>query len=405
MNKIIFWIALWFLSLNAYADSVKYFADLRYNHVSLHVPIKGIMPLNKTAIDQPHYKFTFNDNGQITEIINHNYGQVRRHPLTHFSAHRVTIQYNKNQEVRRYFDIHNQPMLNIRGVHKEIFTLDDSGFKKQLSFFDVNNQPTHSLWNIAKYVWKQQEGLVIENRVNLDGIKQNLSPYFSFKTTAIEYDKQGNPFKLFNLNGREEVSNSQFKVAYYQDEYNKLDQHIKYSYFDEDNNVGVNPWGFSYAIKKYDNDGRLVRVDRFNHQGKFMPREAIPAPVPISKQEHEIIKQVAINYLVALQTLNPQLMAQTLHQELSKNVIRVLPNGKHQLNNTSYKRMLEHAKQWNKSGVKFPPNPNNKATIFDVYNNMAAVKLESDNWIEYLHLIKIDGRWQVKDLVWDNNNI
>jgi len=34
---------------------------------------------------------------------------------------------------------------------------------------------------------------------------------------------------------------------------------------------------------------------------------------------------------------------------------------------------------------------------------MAAVKLVSDNWYEYLHLLKINGHWKIKNLVWDYN--
>ena len=68
-------------------------------------------------------------------------------------------------------------------------------------------------------------------------------------------------------------------------------------------------------------------------------------------------------------------------------------------------RMIENAKNWNKSNTKFPPNPNNQVKILDVYHRIATVKLFSDNWIEYLHLIKLDGKWSIINLLWQHKNV
>jgi len=34
---------------------------------------------------------------------------------------------------------------------------------------------------------------------------------------------------------------------------------------------------------------------------------------------------------------------------------------------------------------------------------MASVKLLSNNWYEYLHQVKIAGKWQIKNLRWTKN--
>jgi hypothetical protein len=33
------------------------------------------------------------------------------------------------------------------------------------------------------------------------------------------------------------------------------------------------------------------------------------------------------------------------------------------------------------------------------------VKLVSDNWVEYLHLIKLDGKWTLTNLIWQYKDI
>ena len=50
--------------------------------------------------------------------------------------------------------------------------------------------------------------------------------------------------------------------------------------------------------------------------------------------------------------------------------------------------MMAFANSWNKSNTKFPVPANNNVTILDIYNRIATVKLVSDNWVEYLHLMK-----------------
>ena len=392
-------------SLQAKDDSIAYFGELRYNHVSLHVPIVGIMPYKESPKRKSHFQFRYDDKKRIVEIVNHTFGRFRRHPLTHLGAYRVSIDYENGQEIRRYFDVKNRPMLNIRGVHKEVFSVDEFGFKTQLDFYDVEGNAKESLWHISRYQWRKQGNRVLESRFNLAGEAQNLSPYFAFKNTAIEYAEDHSPYRTYNLNSETQVTNSEFGVAYYQDEYNGLGQHIKYSYFDKNDKPAVNPFGFSYATKRYDSMGKLKNVDRFDLNDQFMPRHAIAPVKPASSKDRENIRKVSLNYIIALQSLNPELMANTLHKDLAKSMVRIGPDGKKTLRKISYQRMLHNAKNWNRTGTRFPPKLNNQVTIFDVYHNMAAVKLTSDNWVEYLHLIKIDGRWQVKDLVWDHNNI
>jgi hypothetical protein len=72
---------------------------------------------------------------------------------------------------------------------------------------------------------------------------------------------------------------------------------------------------------------------------------------------------------------------------------------------TSKKQMIDFATSWNKSNTKFPLKPNNQLTILDIYNRIATVKLVSDNWVEYLHLIKLDDKWSIINLIWQHKDI
>ncbi len=62
--------------------------------------------------------------------------------------------------------------------------------------------------------------------------------------------------------------------------------------------------------------------------------------------------------------------------------------------------MIAFTASWNKSGIKFPTDPEQQVTILYAYQKTASVKLVSDNWYEYLHLAKTNGEWQIVNLLW-----
>lgn len=72
---------------------------------------------------------------------------------------------------------------------------------------------------------------------------------------------------------------------------------------------------------------------------------------------------------------------------------------------TTKKQMIEFASSWNKSGTKFPLIPKNEIEILDIYNRIANVRIISDNWVEYLQLIKLDSKWKIMNVLWQYRDI
>jgi hypothetical protein len=114
---------------------------------------------------------------------------VKRDHIASLGAYKITFSYDNNKETRLFFDVNDQPMMNMKGVYKEVYSLNDKGFKHGLSFYNMQDQLMESRWNISNYQWFKKNNWVVENRFNLQNEKQPLAPYFDFATTAIEYDK------------------------------------------------------------------------------------------------------------------------------------------------------------------------------------------------------------------------
>ncbi|NQZ88396.1 MAG: nuclear transport factor 2 family protein [Colwellia sp.] len=387
---------------DAQADTTKYFGNIRYNHVSPHVEIKGVNPLNKEQIaNRPHFIFTYGSNKKLFTIVDKSYNVVKRHHIASLGAYKVTFTYENNKETRHFFDVNNEPMLNMKGVYKEVYSFNDNGFKNELSFYDLQGKIMESNWKISNYQWFKKGNWVVEQRFNLKNEKQPLAPYFDFATTAIEYDTLGNPYKHFNLNEKLEVTNNAVGVAYYQDTYDEKGLHKKYAYYDQNNHMTHNQWKFGYAVKHYDELGNYLYRIKFDKESKQLsPSYKKTIPQPTSTKDIAEIKRIATGYLIALQQRKPDLMKEVLHEKLAKHTISNYAEGGQYIRETTYDSLLKFAQSWNSDGTRFPPVPKNQVTILDSYKNMATVKLVSDNWYEYLHLIKMDGQWKIKNLVW-----
>lgn len=412
MNKIIFCLsALLIIVQFSFAQNEhhkKFYRHLRYNHVSPHVPIIGTHEISRSeAQNTSHYIFRYNERDQLIEIINNHYHSERRHPLASIGAYKTTINYSKTEETRLFFDKNGKRISNDRDVYKEVFSLDKRGNKTQLMFYDLDDQPMESGWNIGKYEWSKHKNMTVEKRYNLKNEPVNFSPYFEFGITGIKYGKSGNPQGHYNLNDALQITNNSIGVASYQDTYDTKGNHVRYTYHDHNNKLTKNQWGFAIGVKEYDENGNHTSLLNYDEADSLTQRRNVPSNIDIeiakqvSREDSVNIKEVSLGYLVALQELKPDLMKKVMHEQLAKRTVGYDREAKKEnIRETTYQQMLDFAVDWNKSGTKFPFDPNNQVTILDIYNRMATVKLFSDNWVEYLHLVKTNGEWQIINLIW-----
>ncbi|WP_452226187.1 nuclear transport factor 2 family protein [Lacinutrix cladophorae] len=391
----------------------KHFRHLRYNHVSPYIDLAGIHPISKEeAQNTSHYKFTYDASERLTEIINNHYHTEKKHPLASIGVYRMVITYEDNKETRIFFDINNKRITNDRDVYKEVFSYDAKGFKNKLAFYNLEDDATETNWKIATYQWTKTKNGIIEKRFNLKNEAVPVSPYFAFGTTRIEVDENGIPKGHYNVNNKLEITENAAGVASYQDTYDAMLNHVKYTYHDKDNNLTMNQWQFSIGEKVYDSIGNNIQLNYYDTEGKFLRDRFVYSNTKTTlstvatKKDSTEIKEKALGYLIGLQQLKPELMNTVMNDSLNKVTIGWdRATKKEYSRRTTKAQMIEFANSWNKSNTMFPDPPNNKVTILDIYNRIANVKLVSDNWVEYLHLMKLDGTWQIVNLIWQHKDI
>ena len=113
------------------------------------------------------------------------------------------------------------------------------------------------------------------------------------------------------------------------------------------------------------------------------------------------IRQVALDYIESQHNVNPAQFARAAHPRMVKRTFwRNKTTGKEYLRETFTDAMILLAETYNVAGDKFPADPKKEVVILDIFDQVASVKLIADDWIDYMHIVKLNGEWQLVNVLW-----
>ena len=116
--------------------------------------------------------------------------------------------------------------------------------------------------------------------------------------------------------------------------------------------------------------------------------------------ERDAIEAAARDYIDGWYEGNAERMARALHPDLAKRTVRALPDGSETLNTLSQSNMVAYTRAGFGKKSK-QEGQHNEVIIFDVMSKTASVKTISHEFIDYLHLAKIDGQWRIVNVLWE----
>lgn len=120
-----------------------------------------------------------------------------------------------------------------------------------------------------------------------------------------------------------------------------------------------------------------------------------------TKQDSLAIKQAVLDYIESQHTPNPQQMERALHPRLVKRTFwKDKETNKDYIRETSAESMVILAESYNKKKDKFPIVPKKEVKFLDIADKTASVKLIADEWIDYMHLAKLNGAWKIINVLW-----
>ncbi|HFK5528783.1 hypothetical protein CMU59_16240 [Elizabethkingia anophelis] len=124
-----------------------------------------------------------------------------------------------------------------------------------------------------------------------------------------------------------------------------------------------------------------------------------------TKQDTLAIKQAALDYIESQHSPNPSRMERALHPRMVKRTFwKDKATGKDYVRETNTESMVLLAESYNKNGDKFPASPRKDIKLLDISDRTASVKLFADEWIDYMHLVKLNGTWKVINVLWQYND-
>lgn len=116
--------------------------------------------------------------------------------------------------------------------------------------------------------------------------------------------------------------------------------------------------------------------------------------------EHEGIRKAALDYIEGWYEGSAERMARAVHPELVKRIVFTDEQGKSRVEQMGASKLVANVRGG--GGTRTPKAQQEKTiTILDRYENAASVKIVASDWIDYLQLAKIDGRWQIVNVLWE----
>jgi hypothetical protein len=140
---------------------------------------------------------------------------------------------------------------------------------------------------------------------------------------------------------------------------------------------------------------------------KIIVAAALPIAVLLSstpdtdKSNQDAIRQTALDYAEGWYEGDADRMERALHPDLAKRALMLDPRtGKGKIDHIGAMGLVQAVRKG--YGTKTPTEQRRAdVTILDVYGNAASVKVEMHDWIDYIHMSKLDGRWVIVNVLWE----
>jgi putative lumazine-binding protein len=120
-----------------------------------------------------------------------------------------------------------------------------------------------------------------------------------------------------------------------------------------------------------------------------------------SAADSSAIRATALDYVEGWYQGNAGRMSRALHPELVKRiVVNDTTTQKSVLQNMGASALVNGTRHG--YGKSTPRERQQKdVVILDIFRNAAAAKSTMADWIDYMHLSKVDGRWVIVNVLWE----
>jgi hypothetical protein len=117
--------------------------------------------------------------------------------------------------------------------------------------------------------------------------------------------------------------------------------------------------------------------------------------------EKQQIERAILNYVEAFYEADTTKAYQSIARDLAKRGYYTPNEGGMREAKMSFDQLVQLAKRW-KTNQNITPETPKKITVFDVLDKIATAKVEAKWGIDYFHLAKLDGKWTIINVLWQD---
>jgi hypothetical protein len=120
-----------------------------------------------------------------------------------------------------------------------------------------------------------------------------------------------------------------------------------------------------------------------------------------SRADSAAIRSAALDYVEGWYEGNPQRMARAVHSELVKRiVVSDTVTGQSVIQSMGASALVNGTRHG--YGKSTPKERQQKdVTILDIFGNAASAKAVMADWIDYMQLARVNGRWVIVNVLWE----
>jgi hypothetical protein len=129
----------------------------------------------------------------------------------------------------------------------------------------------------------------------------------------------------------------------------------------------------------------------------------LAAPAPNAGQsaaDSAAIVNAALDYIQGYYSGDAERMERALHPDLAKRIVRTNPNNNRSaLDQMSAMTLVQITRMMAQRPVP-EDQRRDEVWILDIFEDVASVRVDATQWIDYLHLAKWNGEWKIVNVLW-----
>lgn len=265
---------------NEVTESVKHYRHILFSETAFD-NVKGIRELTaEEAKTVNNYKFTFDDKKRPVTI-----EFCRGEVILGYSstgAAKITIEYTDSTETRLYFDKDGKAKVVNGEVFKSVFSLNETGMRTGLKFYDKEGNQIENHNKIASYTWaKLPNDMIKENRFNLAGDEVVMNEFCPFYELRFSYDDQGVVKRMANyeadtLYNCTAENCGDIGVSYFTFDINEHGDLQKFTVLNTVGQLSNLYWGWAKFENKIDEYGNTTEIAFWDQDDEYLAGKSIP---------------------------------------------------------------------------------------------------------------------------------